>query len=91
MAAQSIVPKDPSDVLDYTISWLNWLNGENISAATFTVEAGLTKGAETNTTTTASVRLSGGTAGNQYTVTCQITTNTGQIAQRSFEVAVEER
>lgn len=92
MGAQALVPKDPSDILDFTVNWANWLTvGETISAATFTVEAGITKTSESNTTTTAKVRLSGGTAGNQYTITCQIDTSAGQRAQRSFEVSVEER
>lgn len=92
MAAQAVVPKDPSDVLDYTVNWANWLTGgATITAAVFTVETGITLGATSNTTTTAKARLSGGTVGAQYTITCQVTLTTGEIAQRSFEVAVEER
>lgn len=92
MAAQAVVPKDPSDALDYTMNWADWLvGGATITAATFTVETGITKGAESNTTTTAKVRLSGGTVGGQYTITCQVTLSTGEICQRSFEISVEER
>lgn len=91
MAAQATVPKDPSDVADYTMDWANFLGAATISASAFTVQTGITKVQESNTTTTAKVRLSGGTVGGQYTVTCQVTLSTGEVFQRSFEVLVEER
>ncbi|WP_440207398.1 phage fiber-tail adaptor protein [Campylobacter coli] len=39
----------------------------------------------------AQVRLSGGTVGTTYSVACRITTNTGQIDERTFRVLVQER
>ena len=94
-AAGPWIEKDPNAVLDYAADWDvpfdSWLNGQTIASVAWTVPAGLTKGAESNTTTVAQVRLSGGTVGVTYTVTCRITTNTGQIEDRSFRVVVRER
>lgn len=45
--------------------------------------------AASNTTTTATVWIANGTAGNSYPVTCQITTEQGRIAQRTESIAVE--
>ena len=85
--------KDPASVLDYTIDWgTNWLAaGETISTSAWTVESGITKDSDSNTTTTATVWLSGGTAGTVYTVTNRITTSAGRTAERSLYIKVEDR
>lgn len=87
--------KDPADKLDYQVDWTPHLaSGETISAVAWTVETGLTKSsspAESNTTTTATVWLEGGTAGGDYDVACRITTNQGRIIERTFNVRVENR
>ena len=86
------IEKDPAAVLDYVISWSDWLpTGDTISAAAFTVPTVLTKDSETNTTTTATVRLSGGTAGDDYDVVCQITTAGGRTDERTMRVQVRNR
>ena len=59
--------KDPSAVLDYAFDWSNWLGAsETISSATVTVDAGLTKDSQSNTTTKVTVWLSGGTLATIY-------------------------
>lgn len=77
--------KAPNDVLDYTWDWSVWLpTGDTISTVTWTVESGITKEsspAPSNTTTTATVWIGSGTAGTTYTITCQITSTAGRIAQ----------
>lgn len=84
--------KDPNAVLDYKIDWASWLaTSETISTSTFTVSAGITKDSESNTTTTATVWLSGGTAGTTYTATNRITTNQSRTDERTIEIRVEER
>ena len=54
-------------MLDYTIDWGwgtdGWLGADTISAVDWTVPAGLTLDSDTNTTTTATAWLSGGTGG----------------------------
>ena len=44
-----------------------------------------------NTTTTATIWLTGGTSGEEYLVTNQITTAGGRIEQKSFKIIVREQ
>jgi hypothetical protein len=84
--------KDPNAILDYKFDWVSWLAaGETISTSTMTVQTGITKDSESNTTTTATVWLSGGTEGNRYTVTNRITTNQGRTDDRTILIRVSNR
>ncbi|WP_432001224.1 hypothetical protein [Streptomyces sioyaensis] len=85
--------KDPSANLDYVYDWSDWLSpGETISSVEYTVPAALASGtANTNTATTVTVWLAGGTAGMTYRVSNRITTNQGRVDERTFSVHVEER
>jgi len=85
-----VLHKDPDDVLDYLWDWTEWLANESdtISSSTFTVETGLTKNSSTNTTTTATVWLSGGTAGEEYDVTNRIVTTGGRTKDETRRVVV---
>jgi hypothetical protein len=83
--------KDPHAILDYQVDWSEWLGADTISTSTWTVPAGLTLEAETETGTTATVWLSGGTAGQSYTVTNRIVTDGGRTDDRSITIVVAER
>ena len=83
--------KDPNAVLDYSTDWTRWLAGDQIAASEWIVPSGLTKMADSKTATSATVWLSGGTAGQSYTVTNRITTAAGRTEDRSFTIRVEER
>jgi hypothetical protein len=87
--------KDPNEVLDYKFDWdTSYLeDGETISSATVTVESGITKDSDsiTDSDRTVTVWLSGGTADNEYTVTCQIETSLSRTAERSMFIRVLER
>lgn len=83
--------KDPDAVLDYQIDWSDWLGSDTISTSDWTVATGLTGDSDSNTDTTATIWLSGGTAGATYSVTNEIVTNGGRTDNRSFTVYVEER
>lgn len=84
--------KDPDNSLDYVWDWADWLGAsETITTSTWIVQSGITQGAISNTTTTATTWLSGGTAGNSYTVTNRIITNQGRIADRTATVRVMEQ
>lgn len=84
--------KDPDANLDYGIDWSDWLaSGETISVSAWTVPSGITEGTKSNDGTTVKVWLSGGTAGEIYTISNKITTSDGRIDERSFDVVVEER
>ena len=45
----------------------------------------------TNTTTVATIRLTGGNAGTKYKVTCRITTADGLKYERTINIAVREK
>ena len=85
------LPKANDSTLDYVIDWTTWLDGDTITASTFTVDAGMTEAASANTTTTATVWLSGGTLGNSYTIKNHITTTAGRIEDHSFVVVCEAK
>lgn len=83
---------DPNSVLDYSVDWSSWLaSGETISSSVWTVEAGLTKDSESNTTTVATVWVSSGTAGSDYEATNRITTTDGRTDDRTITIRVRER
>ena len=89
-----VYTKDPNEKLDYPFNWANWLaysTGDTIATAAWTVPAGLTTVSVSNTTTLATIWLSGGVAGTDYTVDCKITTAQGRTAERSIILAVRER
>lgn len=103
-ASGDYIVKDPDAVLDYSIAWDEWLDGDTIASATWTVTSGLTKGAESINSgsvvlngvprpaaSVATVWLSGGTAGTTYTVTCRVVTAAGRTEDRSFRVQVVAR
>jgi hypothetical protein len=84
--------KDPNAVLDWSFNWSRWLaESEVISSAEIEVEDGLTKDSQSNTATTATVWLSGGTLGVTYQVTCRVTTNQGRTDERTIGIRVTDR
>ena len=83
--------KDPDAILDYAVDWSRWLAGDEIFSSAWTVPVGLTKVTDALTPTKTTVWLSGGTAGQSYTVTNRITTSAGRTEDRSFIAKVEER
>lgn len=86
--------KDPEAVLDYKFDWSSWLDsGETIASRTVTVDAGLTKDSDavTDTSTSVTVWLSGGTDGVSYSVNCQIVTSANRTDERTMIIRVNER
>jgi hypothetical protein len=88
-----IKTKDPDSRLDYPVSWLNWLNGDSISMATWITTSGITVGtgayAPSFTGTVATIWLEGGTLGTVYDITCRVTTALGRIDDFTFQVSVQ--
>ena len=86
--------KDPEAVLDYSIDWTDWLDGDAIATSTWiapTETGSPTVVASSNTSKIATVWLSGGTVGANYTVTNRITTAGGRTEDRSITIRVRER
>ena len=87
-------PKDPDAVLDYKFDWKseNWLGAaETITARTVTVETGLTKDSDSEAAGIVTVWLSGGTAGESYSVACEIVTSDLRTDERTIQIDVMER
>lgn len=84
--------KDPDDILDYSFDWTAWVaTNETISTSTWILSPGIVQNSATNTTLIATVWLSGGTAGNPYSVTNRITTNQGRTVDRTMTIRVTNK
>ena len=83
--------KDPDAILDYAFNWALWLGTDVISTSTWILDTGLTKVSDTNTSTLATVWISGGTADATYNITNRITTAGGRTEDRSFSIRCQQR
>ena len=102
-ATATRILKDPDAVLDFRWDWApltngrgrsNWLAaGETITTRTIVAEAGITVDSSsiTDTGTSVTAWLSDGTDGEDYTVTCRVTTSAGRTDDRTIVVLVRER
>ena len=84
----TVIPtlKAPGATKTYGFDWTSWMSiGDTIASSAWVIDAGLTVVTEDNSTTHTSIQLSGGVAGQEYTVTNTITTATvADIEPRSF-------
>lgn len=95
--------KDPDATLDYKFDFAastnstgdsDWLaSGETISSHTIDADSGITVDSSslTDTNTSVTVWLSGGTAGTTYSVRCEIVTSASRTDERTMKILVEER
>lgn len=84
--------KDPSDVFDYEMDWVQLLQSDTINTATVTA-TDVTIDSSSVSGKKVTLFVSGGTAGNTGVVTTKIiTTNaTPRTFERSFKIKVEEK
>lgn len=83
--------KDPDDKVSYQLDWSDWLDGDTISASAWTLDSGITNEGDSNTTTTTTIQVSGGTADTAYRLSNQITTVTsGDLKTYAFDIRVQE-
>ena len=80
--------KDANAILDYTVDWELWLGSDTISTSSWSADSGITVVTSTNSTTSATVWLSGGTAGEVYNITNRIVTAGGRTDDRTVVVRV---
>jgi hypothetical protein len=80
--------KDADAVLDYGFNWAPWLDSDTIATSEWDVPEGITEDSDDNTTTLTTVWLSGGTAGETYTLTNTITTAGGRTDERTVHIKV---
>jgi len=85
--------KDPLAIRDYLLDWSTYLAGaDTISSASWSVSpSGPTIATSSNTTTTTTARVSGGTAGTEYTLTCHVVLASGQEDERSITIQVQDQ
>lgn len=96
--------KDPDDVLDYRWDWAADLpDGDTITSATFTVttdQGAVVPDSDTtpvevdsysNTTTTATAWLSGGTLRSSYLVVCHAVTTGGREMDKTLKLKIAQK
>lgn len=83
--------KDPNAVLDYVNDWSDWLGTDTIVTSTWTPPTGITVDSHVSTDTSATVWLSGGTAGTTYSVVNRIVTAAGRTEDRTLTFRVVDR
>lgn len=83
--------KDPDEVLDYIRDWTAALDGDTISTSTWTPETGITVDTSSNTTTTATVWVSGGTVGETYGITNRIVTAGGRTFEHTLRFVISQK
>lgn len=82
---------DPDAVLDFAISWVDWLAaGETITAFTCTPSSGVQVNSATQAGGIVTVWLSHGVPGTA-TVTCHITTSAGRQDDRTLSLRIIDR
>ena len=90
--------KDPDSVLDYVLDWNGgapgpWLStGDTISTSAWTLSStGIDGSTDSNTTTTTTIWVSGGTGNGDYDLTNRIVTANGRTVDRTIRIKVLER
>lgn len=94
------IDKDTEAVLDYGFDWSSWMpTDDSISSSSWTVSAitgdsdplAIDSSSFTGSTSKTVATISGGTAGNIYTVSNKIVTGDGRTDRRHFRVCVKAR
>lgn len=88
-----IFDKDDASVVDYTIDWSSTLNAtspnDTISTSSWTKSGGITIDSNSNTTTTATVWLSGGKLNTRAVATNTVVTTQGRTYVRSIYLDIK--
>lgn len=84
--------KDPNAVLDYMWDWTDWLPaGDTISTADVTLAAGdVVINSESNTTSTVTAWISGGTQSTDAQLTARVVTAQGRTDDRTITLHIEQ-
>jgi len=95
------IDKDPHAVLNYTVDWTDWIDGDTIATSTWAITTYSTSTVDTTVLTVDNsgisgtkksvVTLSGGTVGNVYNVRNTIVTADDLTESRAFRVKVVNR
>ena len=82
--------KSPASVYEYSVDWTTELGGDTIVTSVWSVDAGLTEDSESETTTSTTIFVSGGTAGTTYKLTNTITSAL-RTYEQSFFLKVQDQ
>lgn len=80
-----------TDVLDYTLDFTSWLDlvSDTISTATWSIPAALTASNQSNTSTTMTTRIAGGTVGQTYRLDGTIVTAASPSRTKTASINVK--
>ncbi len=82
--------KTPASIYEYIVDWSTELGTDTIATSAWDVETGLTEDSESETSTTTTIFVSGGTAGTTYKLTNTIT-STLRTYEQSFFLKVQDQ
>jgi hypothetical protein len=98
--------KDPDETLDYSVDWSRWLNGATISSVVWYVDNssgtktaltagntvnGLQNVAQTVSGGVATINLGLGTNNIEYKIYCNMSDNSGNVAERVIRLRIKEQ
>lgn len=83
--------KDPQAIADYGCLWVDRLDGDTISASSWTVPSGITRVTDSFTDTITTIWLSGGTVGERYEFVNHIVTAGGREWEKTVYIRIRER
>jgi hypothetical protein len=98
--------KDPDEILDYSVDWSRWLNGATITSIVWyvdnstgtktalpasTVVNGLQNVGQTISGGVATINLGLGTNNTEYKIYCNMTDNSGNVAERVIRLRIKEQ
>jgi len=84
--------KDPLDTRWFEFDWSQFLAaGETILSYTISADSAMTKVADSATSTAVLIQVSGGTAGTQSLITCNITTSAANVYETEKYVTIRNR
>lgn len=80
--------KDPAASEDFEIDWSAELGADTIASSVWSAPSGITLTNQTNTSTTATARVGGGTLGRIYKVANTVTTASGQVKVQHISMTI---
>ena len=81
--------KKAGEKLDFVINWANRLGTDTISNSTWSVPSGVNSTSNSSSNNTTTIWISGGTAGNEYSILNTITSAAGRIMQQAIRLKIE--
>ena len=90
---QQTILKDPAAELEYSINFTDWLAlvTDTLATVTWTNSSNMTKLSQSNTTTVATAKYSGGLIGGKEWATCRIVTAAGRVDERTIYFQMVQR